>query len=107
MADSKECSCKNSKETVDHFLFCCGKWSIVRVTHKIRELAGNCWGNTSYLLEGWSGKGKDGTQAKWKPRLEMVNATINFAIATGRLDYDRDKRNKEIYSKEKEEDSDE
>lgn len=36
----------------------------------------------------------------------MVNATINFAIASGRLDYDRDKRNEES-SEEEEEDSDE
>lgn len=32
--------------------------------------------------------------------LEMVNATINFAIATGRLDYDRDKKNEETCSVE-------
>ena len=55
------------------------------------------------MLGGWSGEGKDGILAKWKPRLEMVNATINFSIATGRVDYDRDK---ETYSEE-EEDSDE
>lgn len=105
-ADSEECSCKRGKETVDHFLFRCSKWNIVRATHKIRELAGNRWGDTGYLLGGWSGEGKDGILAKWKPRLEMVNATINFAIATGRLDYDRDKRNEET-SEEEEEDSDE
>lgn len=59
------------------------------------------------MLGGWSGEGKDGILAKWKPRLEMVNATINFTIATGRLDYDRDKRDEETYSEEEEEDTDE
>ena len=50
-ADSEECSGKRGKETVDHFLFRCGRWSITRATHKIRE---------GYLLGGWSGEGKDG-----------------------------------------------
>lgn len=36
-----DASDKRSKETVDHFLFRCGKWSIARTTHKFRELAGN------------------------------------------------------------------
>ena len=34
---------------------------------------------------GWSGELEDGDVAKWKPASEMVMATINFAIATGRL----------------------
>ena len=29
---------------------------------------------------------KDGDAAKWKPANEMVTATINFAIATDRLE---------------------
>lgn len=35
---------------------------------------------------------KDGDAAKWKPASEMVIATINFAIATGRLEDRRKER---------------
>ena len=35
------------------------------------------------------GGAKNGDAAKWEPANEMVTATINFAIATGRL---KDKR---------------
>lgn len=38
--------------------------------------------------------------------MEMVNGTVNFAIATGRLNYDCDKRDEETDSEE-EEDTDE
>ena len=38
---------------------------------------------------GWSGELEDGDVAKWKPASEMVMATINFAIATGRLEHKR------------------
>lgn len=57
---------------------------------EIRRLAGRRWGDTSYMLGGWSGKIKDGEVAKWKPASDMVTTTINFAIASGRLE---DKRN--------------
>lgn len=46
----------------------------------------NRWGDTSFLLGGWSGSRKDGDLEKWNPDLAMVAATINFAVKTGRLD---------------------
>lgn len=46
----------------------------------------NRWGDTSFLLGGWSGSCKDGNFSKWKPDLALVAATINFAVTTGRLD---------------------
>ena len=52
------------------------------------------WGDTSHLLGGWSGEQKDGALAKWKPTNEMVTATINFPIATGRLEDKRAEREK-------------
>ena len=82
--ESDQCKCGRGEESVDHFLFRCPRWSIFR--GDIRRLAGRCWGDTSYLLGGWSGEPKDGDAAKWKPANEMVTATINFAIATGRLE---------------------
>ena len=42
--------------------------------------------HTSYLLAGWSREQKYGELAKLKPINEMVTATINFAIAMGRLE---------------------
>ena len=78
VADSEECSCKRGKEMVDHFPFPfrCGKRSIVRATHKIRELADNRCGDTGYLLGGWSGEGKDGSGGKpLKPRKILKQPT--------------------------------
>ena len=40
----------------------------------------NRWGDTSFLLGGWSGSCKDGNFSKWKPDLALVAATINFAV---------------------------
>ena len=82
--ESDQCRCGRGEESVDHFLFRCPRWSIFR--GEIRRLAGRRCGDTSYLLGGWSGEPKDGNAAKWKPANEMVTATINFAIATGRLE---------------------
>lgn len=81
---SSECKCGKGEESVDHFLFRCPRWSIYR--GEIRRLAGRQWGDTSYILGGWSGEIKDGEVVKWKPANDMVTATINFAIATGRLE---------------------
>ena len=84
--ESAECGCNTGKETVHHFLFCCPLWE--RARSRMKQLADrhNRWGDTSFLLGGWSGPGKDGDFNKWKPDLAMVAATINFAATTGRLD---------------------
>ncbi len=78
------------EELVDHFLFRCPRW--INFRGEIRRLAGHRWGDTSYLLGGWSGEQKDGTLAKWRPTNEMLTATINFAIATVRLEDRREER---------------
>lgn len=83
-AEFGQCRCGRGEESVDHFLFRCPRWSIFR--GEIRRLAGLRWGDTSYLLGGWSGEPKDGDAAKWEPASEMVMTTINFAIATARLE---------------------
>ena len=81
--ESEEWTCGKGTESVDHFLFRCPLWGSLR--GEIRRLAGRRWGNTSYLLGGWLGENKDGPLKDWKPTIEMVTATINFAIATKRV----------------------
>lgn len=92
-AASTEFQCQRGVETVDHFLFRCALWSEHR--REIRGLAGPRWGDTSYLLGGWSGPVKDGLFERWKPNAEMITATIQFAINTTRLN---DKRGGEEIS---------
>ena len=87
-ASSTQCKCEKGVETVDHFLFRCPLWTEYR--QEIRRLAGPRWGDTSYLLGGWSGPQKDGPFEKWKPNTEMINATIKFALSTARLNDNRD-----------------
>ena len=83
-ADSDQCRCNRGSETVDHFLFRCPRWSNLR--QEFKRLAANRWGDLSYALGGWSNERKDGHLYNWTPQTAMVSATINFAIATGRLE---------------------
>lgn len=70
-------------------LFRCGRWSTLGEAHKIRSLAKSRWGDTAYLLGGWSGERKDGALHNWKRSLKVVNATIKFVEATERLNNNR------------------
>ncbi|KAK7583226.1 hypothetical protein V3481_012568 [Fusarium oxysporum f. sp. vasinfectum] len=80
-APTDECPCGQAKETVEHFLFRCVKWTAQR-----KEMMSQCVeekrGNLSFHL---GGKGASDGQ-KWTPNMEAVRATIRFAIATGRLE---------------------
>ena len=78
---------------MDHFLFRCPRWSNLR--QEFKRLAAHRWGDLSHALGGWSGERKDGPLDKWTPSTVMVSATINFAIATGRLEDRRDEQNEE------------
>ena len=93
--ETEQCKCGRGEESVDHFLFRCPRW--INFRGEIRRLAGHRWGDTSYLLGGWSGEQKDGALAKWRPTNEMVTATINFAIATGRLEDRREEREERVW----------
>ena len=78
-AETDQCACGQARETVDHFLFRCRKWTahrteMLQCTHTRRS-------NMSFFLGGKSPS--DGQ--KWTPNLEAVRASIRFAIATGRL----------------------
>ncbi|KAG9534551.1 hypothetical protein KCU97_g23841, partial [Aureobasidium melanogenum] len=58
----------------------------------MRSAHGRRFGNISYALGGYSdhkenGKIVDGEKDKWRPDWQAVKATIEFAKATGRLQY--------------------
>lgn len=84
-AEAAECRCNTGKETVYDFLFCCPLWDQAQLHMKQLGDKHNCWGDTSFLLGGWS-PCKDGDFDKWKPDLAMVAATLKFAAKTRRLD---------------------
>jgi hypothetical protein len=74
------CACGQARETVEHFLFRCTKWTAFRT--EMLQCTETHRGNISFYLGG-----KTPTDDKsWTPDLTAVRATIRFAIATGRLD---------------------
>jgi ribonuclease HI len=80
VAETDQCACGQARETVEHFLFRCQRWTthrteMLQCTHTHR-------GNISFFLGGKSPL----DDQNWKPNLEAVRATIRFAITTGRLD---------------------
>ena len=80
VAETDQCACGQARETVEHFLFRCRKWTahrteMLQCTHTHRS-------NMSFFLGGKS----PSDDQKWKPNLEAVRASIRFAIATGRLE---------------------
>ena len=83
--ESDICTCGRESEPVDHFLFRCPLWLDQR--YNIRNLAErfNRRGDLSFAPGGWSGERKDGELPMWRPTLETVIATIEFARETKRL----------------------
>ncbi|KAI8402318.1 hypothetical protein FOFC_17625 [Fusarium oxysporum] len=80
-APTDECPCGQAKETVEHFLFRCVKWTAQHkemMSQRVEEKRGN-------LCFHLGGKAASDGQ-KWAPNREAVRATIRFAIATGRLE---------------------
>lgn len=88
--ESDLCAC-GQKETVKHVLLDCRKWTEEKKVLKAAVRDRNRWGDMPYLLGGWSGRkdptGKwiDGEASTWKPEWEIVRATIEFAMKTGRF----------------------
>ena len=88
--ESADCECGPRRETARHFLFECSLWTEQRKS--LLEVAGIRWGDLSFFLGGrteWktaSGEYRDGPPESWKPDMEVVNQTIKFAPATGRLE---------------------
>ena len=86
-AETAECEC-GLTESIPHFLFCCKKWDSQR--RKLRTQHGERFGDLSYALGGFSsrlegGESVDGPIERWKPDVDVVRATIQFAIETRRL----------------------
>jgi endonuclease/exonuclease/phosphatase family metal-dependent hydrolase len=79
-AESDICDCGQAAETIEHFLFRCKKWTMQR------EVMFKCSrtkiGNLSFFLGGKAASDDE----KWKPNMQAVRATIEFAITTNRLD---------------------
>ena len=80
VAETDQCACGQARESVEHFLFRCRKWTthrteMLQCTHTHR-------GNISFSLGGKSPL----DDQNWTPNLEAVRTTIRFVIATGRLD---------------------
>ena len=89
VTESDRCEC-GQKETVPHFLFMCQQWKEQR--RDMRRIHATRYGSISFALGGYStheiaGVRTDGRVEEWKPNQEAVRATIDFAIATRRLDY--------------------
>jgi len=87
--ESADCECGFRRETARHFLFECPRWTEQR--KPLLEVAGNRWGDLAFFLGGRSeqktvsGEYLDGPPQCWKPNIEVVNRTIQFALATRRL----------------------
>ncbi|KAJ6105337.1 hypothetical protein N7523_010147 [Penicillium sp. IBT 18751x] len=80
VAETDQCACGQAKETVDHFLFRCRKWTAHRTD--MLQCTDTHRGNISFYLGGKPPSDNE----KWAPDLEAVRASIRFAIATGRLE---------------------
>ncbi|KAM4067627.1 endonuclease/exonuclease/phosphatase [Hirsutella rhossiliensis] len=81
--ESDECTCGQSAETVEHFLFRCRKWTVQREI--MSRYAGGKMGDLSFFLGGKAESDDD----KWQPDMGAVRATIQFALATKRFSMDR------------------
>ncbi|THC88429.1 hypothetical protein EYZ11_012122 [Aspergillus tanneri] len=79
-AQTDQCVCGQARETVEHFLFRCRKWTACRA--EMLQCTNTHRGNMSFFLGGKS----PSDDQNWIPNFEAVRASIRFAIATGRLD---------------------
>ena len=85
-AESDLCEC-GERETVRHFLFFCNRWSKQR--RQIQQH--RRFGDLPPFLGAYSnrkdikGRPIDGPYERWRPDMELVRMTIEFARATERL----------------------
>lgn len=77
--ESEKCDCGHAKETVEHFLFRCTKWAAFRTEMLLQTDTRR--GNLSFFLGGKTATDPPG----WKPNMNAVQATIRYAMKTGRL----------------------
>lgn len=79
-ASTDQCECGHARETVEHFLFRCRRWTQHRM--EMMQQTATQRGNISFYLGGKTTMDDE----NWAPNMDAVQATIRFAIATGRLD---------------------
>ena len=79
-APTDQCACGHARETVEHFLFRCTKWTAFRT--EMLQCTATHRRNMSFYLGGK----QLADDKSWTPDLKAVRATIRFAMATGRLD---------------------
>ena len=79
-APTDECECGQARETVDHFLFRCRRWTQHR--SEMMQCTEIHRGNISFYLGGK----RASDDKSWTPNMDAVRATIRYTIATGRLD---------------------
>src|SRR3954454_21529343 len=80
VAATDQCACGQARETVEHFLFRCRQWTAHRA--EMLRCTDTHRSNISFYLGGKS----PSDDKVWTPNMKAVRATIQFAIATGRLD---------------------
>jgi ribonuclease HI len=79
-SETDQCTCGQAKETVKHFLFRCSQWDQQRL--RLLEQTETRRGCLSFFL---GGRAASEPEKQWKPNISAVQATIQYAIATGRL----------------------
>src|SRR5258706_6242263 len=77
--ESDQYACGQAKETGEYFLFRCTLWTQYR--ERLLQQTETRRGSLSFYLAGKAPS--DGAQ--WKPNISAVRATVQYAIATGRL----------------------
>jgi hypothetical protein len=85
-AESDQCACGQARETVEHFLFRCTKWSTYRA--QMLQQTDTRRGSLSYYLGGRAASDPQ----HWTPNMDAVRATVKYAIATGRLKAELEQR---------------
>ena len=78
--ESDQCACGQSRETMEHFLFRCVRWTAHRT--EMLQCTDTHRSNISFYLGGKS----PSDDQNWTLNMKAVRATIRFALATGRLD---------------------
>lgn len=84
-AESELCEHCQQIESIPHLLFTCSKWEHLRTNMQAEH--GGRYSELSFALGGYNDARHDGEQSKWRPDMKAVRATIDFVLATKRLDY--------------------
>ena len=83
-AESDLCPCGQARETVDHFLLRCVRWTTLR--KGMLQCTVERRGSLSFYL---GGKAPSNSR-EWAPDIKAVRATIKYTMATGRLGPDEE-----------------